>query len=211
MQLRRPVRARWRHQRPQRRLVVTPNTPNPPPLKTPPARRAVLNLIFHGTAMFQMLWDERRIHFKDPEHEALWRFFYRRSGMGKLEFKQVGGMEWVGGWWVRVRVQGGGPARGARACVGRCPHVPSSAVAHTQCHHCRTAPPLTSCPASARAPQTVKHSRRAQFKAGEVILGPSDAHTTLMLLLEGFATYTFKDPQACGGLERGGRAVLGVC
>jgi hypothetical protein len=40
--------------------------------------------------MFQLLRDERRINFKEAEHEALWLFLYRRSGMGKLEFKEVG-------------------------------------------------------------------------------------------------------------------------
>ena len=45
--------------------------------------------------MFQLLRDERRITFKEPEHEALWLFFYRRSGMGKLEFKEV--RTWLAG------------------------------------------------------------------------------------------------------------------
>eukprot|EP00887_Chlorella_sp_A99_P000166 scaffold13.g166.t1 len=49
---------------------------------------ASVNLFFHGWNLARLLHDERRVEFRDPEAEALWRFFYRRSGMGRLEFSQ---------------------------------------------------------------------------------------------------------------------------
>ncbi|GAB4819341.1 hypothetical protein N2152v2_006387 [Parachlorella kessleri] len=50
---------------------------------------ACLNLFFHGLALLSLLWDERRITFKDPDAQSLWLFFYRRSGMPKVEFLQT--------------------------------------------------------------------------------------------------------------------------
>lgn len=54
------------------------------------ACRAVLCLIFHGHALTRLVLDERHIRFKTEDQEQLWRFFYRRGGMGRLEMKQVG-------------------------------------------------------------------------------------------------------------------------
>jgi hypothetical protein len=36
------------------------------------------------------VWDERRVRFASEDEEQLWRFLHRRSGMGRLEMKQVG-------------------------------------------------------------------------------------------------------------------------
>ena len=115
-----------------------PPRPSPLPLPTLPRRAdglvwAVLNLFFHGLALFQvgalasshlpqraclciwrqrrsiaeagrcltaalplplravpqLIWDERRIRFASEEQEQVWRFFNRRSGMGRLEMQQV--------------------------------------------------------------------------------------------------------------------------
>lgn len=44
---------------------------------------------FHIFALVRLVADERRITFADEDEEAMWRFFYRRSGMGRLEMKQV--------------------------------------------------------------------------------------------------------------------------
>ena len=38
------------------------------------------------------VWDERRVRFRDPSHERLWRFFYRRSGMGRWGAWGKGGL-----------------------------------------------------------------------------------------------------------------------
>ncbi len=51
---------------------------------------AAICLLLHSFALCRLLLDERPIHFKSEDEEQLWRFFYRRAGMGRLEFKQVG-------------------------------------------------------------------------------------------------------------------------
>ena len=51
---------------------------------------AVVCLALHLYALCQLVRDERVIRFRSDDEEQLWRFFYRRSGMGRLEFKQVG-------------------------------------------------------------------------------------------------------------------------
>lgn len=43
----------------------------------------------HLVALVRLLLDERPVRFKTPEEEQLWRFFYRRSGMGRLEMSAV--------------------------------------------------------------------------------------------------------------------------
>lgn len=68
---------------------------------------ACLCLFFHGFSLTRLLWDERRIRFQTEDEEQLWRFFYRRSGMGRLEFKQV--LKY-GSW---LRVQAGKPIMAA--------------------------------------------------------------------------------------------------
>ncbi|GAB4817869.1 hypothetical protein N2152v2_004915 [Parachlorella kessleri] len=59
---------------------------------------AVVCLALHLYALCQLVRDERVIRFRSDDEEQLWRFFYRRSGMGRLEFKQV--LKY--GSWVRV-------------------------------------------------------------------------------------------------------------
>lgn len=54
-------------------------------------------LLLHGYALISLLLDERRIKFRSTDEEQLWRFFYRRSGMGRLEMKEVGSIEERGG------------------------------------------------------------------------------------------------------------------
>lgn len=53
------------------------------------APRSVLCLLFHGYSLGRLVWDERPISFRSEDEEQLWRFFYRRCGMGRLEMKQV--------------------------------------------------------------------------------------------------------------------------
>lgn len=50
---------------------------------------ASLSGSLHLLAFLRLLADERGISFKSEDEEQLWRFFHRRSGMGRLEFKQV--------------------------------------------------------------------------------------------------------------------------
>jgi hypothetical protein len=50
-----------------------------------------LSLAFHALSLHLLLWDQRRIRFASADEEQLWRFFYRRSGMGRLEMKEVRG------------------------------------------------------------------------------------------------------------------------
>jgi hypothetical protein len=50
---------------------------------------AALALAFHGLAFCRLVWDERSVRFASEDEEQLWRFFHRRSGMGRLEMKQV--------------------------------------------------------------------------------------------------------------------------
>eukprot|EP00055_Hartaetosiga_balthica_P003989 m.9720 g.9720 ORF g.9720 m.9720 type:complete len:351 (+) comp3529_c0_seq1:152-1204(+) len=47
-----------------------------------------LTLPFHAYAVFRCLQDEMKITF-DEDTEKVWRFFYRRSGMGRLELRRV--------------------------------------------------------------------------------------------------------------------------
>jgi hypothetical protein len=48
-----------------------------------------LSGMLHILALIRLLADERPIKFRNEEEEQLWRFFYRRSGMGRLEMKQA--------------------------------------------------------------------------------------------------------------------------
>lgn len=50
---------------------------------------AGLSGALHIVALVRLILDERRIRFKTDDEEQIWRFFYRRSGMGRLEMKQV--------------------------------------------------------------------------------------------------------------------------
>lgn len=59
---------------------------------------ASICLLLHGFALCRLVYDERPIKFKTPDEEQLWRFFYRRSGMKRLEMLQV--LKY--GRWVRV-------------------------------------------------------------------------------------------------------------
>lgn len=44
---------------------------------------------FHYYFIYHLLRDERHVKLENEEHESIWRFFYRRSGMRRLEFLQV--------------------------------------------------------------------------------------------------------------------------
>ena len=50
----------------------------------------MIGIVLHGLSMVLLLRDERPIKFKTEDEEQLWRFFYRRSGMGRLEMVEVG-------------------------------------------------------------------------------------------------------------------------
>lgn len=52
-------------------------------------RRAALNILVHGQAAARLLWDERPVRFGSELQERVWRFFLRRSGMGRLEFLEA--------------------------------------------------------------------------------------------------------------------------
>lgn len=51
-------------------------------------------------------------------------------------------------------------------------------------------PPLAPSPALC---QSLKRARRVEYKAGAVILDTDASHTTLVLLMEGLATFTFSN------------------
>ena len=57
-----------------------------------------LNLLVHGNNILHLLMDERPISFKTDDDEQLYRFFYRRGGMGKTEMYEV----WKRGKWTRI-------------------------------------------------------------------------------------------------------------
>lgn len=44
---------------------------------------------FHCNFVYHLLRDERHVKLGNEEEESIWRFFYRRSGMKRLEFLQV--------------------------------------------------------------------------------------------------------------------------
>ena len=50
---------------------------------------SVLNLFVHGFGAYRLIRDERPIELRNEEEERTWRFFFRRSGMERLEFKEV--------------------------------------------------------------------------------------------------------------------------
>jgi hypothetical protein len=50
---------------------------------------SAINLCVHGFAAFRLIRDERKIELRNEEEERTWRFFFRRSGMERLEFKEV--------------------------------------------------------------------------------------------------------------------------
>ena len=50
---------------------------------------AAVTGFFHYYFIYYLLRDERDVKLESPEHEAVWRFFYRRSGMRRLEFLEV--------------------------------------------------------------------------------------------------------------------------
>ena len=48
---------------------------------------AVVNIVvIHGSGVIRMYYDERSIEFEREEHEMLWRFYYRHSGLSKAQF-----------------------------------------------------------------------------------------------------------------------------
>ena len=50
---------------------------------------SVINLIVHGFGAYRLIRDERNITLRNEEEERTWRFFFRRSGMERLEFQEV--------------------------------------------------------------------------------------------------------------------------
>ena len=45
--------------------------------------------LFHLQGLSVLCWDERPVRLASSDDEELWRLMYRRSGMGRLEFKQA--------------------------------------------------------------------------------------------------------------------------
>ena len=45
--------------------------------------------LVHLHGLLRLVWEERRVKLRTEDDEALWRLVYRRSGMGRLEFKQA--------------------------------------------------------------------------------------------------------------------------
>ena len=45
--------------------------------------------LIHLNSFLRLCWDERRVQLATQDDEQLWRLVYRRSGMGRLEFKQA--------------------------------------------------------------------------------------------------------------------------
>ena len=45
--------------------------------------------LIHLHGMLRLVWEERRVSLRTEDDEALWRLVFRRSGMGRLEFKQA--------------------------------------------------------------------------------------------------------------------------
>ena len=45
--------------------------------------------LFHLHGLAVLCWDERPVRLASRDDEELWRLVYRRSGMGRLEFKQA--------------------------------------------------------------------------------------------------------------------------
>ena len=50
---------------------------------------ATLNLYVHVSTVVRLLNDERQAKFKEPEHEALWRMFYRTGGLSQQVFTKT--------------------------------------------------------------------------------------------------------------------------
>ena len=48
-----------------------------------------INLLIHGFGAYRLIRDERQITLRNEEEERTWRFFFRRSGMERLEFREV--------------------------------------------------------------------------------------------------------------------------
>ena len=98
------------------RTPLTHHTSRPAPPTFPDTLVwAGLALFFHLLSLCRLLWDERPVRFASEDEEQLWRFFYRRSGMGRLEMQQV---LRYGGW---RRVAAGEPIlRGHEARLNFC-------------------------------------------------------------------------------------------
>lgn len=45
--------------------------------------------LIHLHGLLRLCWEERRVKLRSSDDEELWRLVYRRSGMGRLEFKQA--------------------------------------------------------------------------------------------------------------------------
>eukprot|EP00884_Botryococcus_braunii_P009883 jgi/Botrbrau1/18897/Bobra.177_2s0055.1 len=60
---------------------------------------AAAGCIVHTGALLLLFWDERHIRLKSEDEEQLWRLFYRRSGMNRLEFQACQKL----GKWIRYK------------------------------------------------------------------------------------------------------------
>ena len=45
--------------------------------------------LIHLHGLLRLIWEERRVKLRTKDDEELWRLMFRRSGMGRLEFKQA--------------------------------------------------------------------------------------------------------------------------
>ena len=50
---------------------------------------ASLNALLHGFGAYRLIRDERSVALRNEEEERVWRFFFRRAGMERLEFREV--------------------------------------------------------------------------------------------------------------------------
>lgn len=124
--------------------------------------------------MLRMLWDERRISFRTEDEEQLWRLFYRRSGMQRLEFKQASGCLF---------------GRFAELSSAWCtlPAAPTPLLPHgsrlwpTANHMCL--PAALPC-----APQVLRFGRWERVRAGQLILTGGEAHLRFCVLVEGLVS-----------------------
>lgn len=137
-------------------------------------------LLLHGFALGRLLLDERPIKFRSEDEEQLWRFFYRRGGMRRLEMQEVGG------GCPRIHTANSVLLR----ALFRCLQAPPCA-----CMRCSPGRGLGACTAhrairslpARRAPQVLRYGGWRRVSAGQRIVGPGESRVQLCLLVEGLA------------------------
>jgi hypothetical protein len=50
---------------------------------------AVNLFLVHGSSFLRLVYDERHIELPSEEHEMLWRYFYRHSGLSRVQFEAL--------------------------------------------------------------------------------------------------------------------------